>query len=141
MRNKAVLDTSFIASLFFRDRFTKWSREIIKQFHHLLTIDYAYIELYNIAWKRISLFGEDKDIGLKALNYAIRFLETLEIEDFNKYLDDALKLGLKLGIPVYDSLFLSLALKRNALFITTDLKLVRKISKNEEIRRLILNPT
>jgi len=140
MNDDAVLDTSFIASIFFKDRFTIWARKKLRELNGLMTLDFSKIELYNVAWKRIKLFKEPEKVILNALNKAILFLGTIEIFKADDYLEKALDLALRLGISIYDSLFLSLALEKKTLFATTDLKLLIKIAKVKEVRDITIAP-
>ncbi len=140
MRDKAVLDSSFIASMFFLDDFTEWARKRVVKFRDLVTLNYARIEIFNVAWKRISLFNGDEKVVKVALKKAMEFIDTLEVFNAEKFLDSALDIGLQRRISIYDSLFIATALKLDCLLLTTDLKLASKIREMNEIESIILAP-
>jgi len=113
MKDKAILDSSFIASLFFLDNFTEWAREEVKNYRNLITVNFSKVEVFNVAWKRIALFNEDSEIMKTALQKAVSFINTLHILDAEDYLEYALQIGLKQKITIYNSLFVAAALRNN----------------------------
>lgn len=66
MPDRCVLDSSIIAAIFFQE---KASDKVVMavQDSDLLTVDLALIEVANVAWKRVALFGEDEDLMEEAL--------------------------------------------------------------------------
>ena len=141
MKDRAVLDSSFIASLFFLDNFTNWARKTLKKFQHLATIDYSKVEIFNVAWKRIALFRDDEEVIKNALEKAMHFINALDILDTEDYLEPALKIGLEQKITIYDSLFVVVALRNDSFLLTTDIKLSNKLKKSKDLAKILVAPT
>lgn len=67
---KLILDSSAISAIFFRENKSDAVENEIKKYDDLLTVDLAYSEVLNIAWKRVTFFGDNKNVILQALKNA-----------------------------------------------------------------------
>lgn len=85
-------------------------------------------ECANAVWKRVRR-GEMTN---EAATFAVRLLQ-LQPDDFEfvsiaSLADHALQLAISLDHPIYDCLFIALAAREKCPFITSDDKLLRKVS-------------
>ena len=122
MPDRCVLDSSIIAAIFFQE---KASDKVVMavQDRDLLTVDLALIEVANVAWKRVALFGEDEDLMEEALKKSIEFINTsCEVIPTRALLHESFKIAIKEKITIYDSLFLAAALKEKIALLTLDKK-------------------
>ena len=61
MLDNVVLDSCIIAAIFFPETISERAIEIVEN-HDCTTVDLAYIEVANVAWKRVRHSGPDPDI-------------------------------------------------------------------------------
>jgi predicted nucleic acid-binding protein len=135
-----MLDSSAIASFFFRDSFTDKVIKIIESSDEdFLTLDLAFSEVSNVAWKRIVLFNDEKDVVIEQLRNALDFIEKLcEIVSVKDIVMDTINLAVQEKLPFYDSAFLYLAIKEGTKLLTTDIKLFNKL--NDKLRNYVIIP-
>lgn len=135
-----ILDSSAIASFFFRDSFTDKVIKIIESSDEdFLTLDLAFSEVSNVAWKRIVLFNDEKDVVIEQLRNALDFIEKLcEIVSVKDIVMDTINLAVQEKLPFYDSAFLYLAIKEGTKLLTTDIKLFNKL--NDKLRNYVIIP-
>ena len=86
-------------------------REIIEKEKRIVTLDLAFVELYNVLWKRMYLQRDELDVERLTAS-ADLFISLVEVKTAYMYLKNALDIGLRKGLPVYDSLFIALADQR-----------------------------
>ena len=128
MLDKVVLDSSAIVALFFKERYSNWVEKIVVKAGELLTVDLAIAEVTNAAWKRVFIFSEPQEVVRDALENAIGFiLNVCHIFSSAELYKDAFEDSLRLEIPIYDTLFLSLARRLKCSLVTLDKKFIRKI--------------
>lgn len=136
-----VLDSSAIASLFFKDKFQERITRVIEgggysSFH---TLDIACAEVGTVAWKSIVLFKQPSEPIHEALRLAVSFIsDNCIVLSSKENVLEALEIGTKYGIQVYDSMFLALAKKLRLEVLTTDEKLVNKVRGIKELRETVL---
>jgi predicted nucleic acid-binding protein len=136
-----VLDSTAIAALFFKDPYSDRMDGAIKAYDMMHTLDLAYSEVANVAWKRACLFGEQLDTCRHALELAEEFMQsTCNVIEARGLVDEALRLGFEERIAVYDSLFLAAARRNSAKVLTTDEKLHAKVQRSKELHGLTLLP-
>jgi predicted nucleic acid-binding protein len=75
MRDRAVFDSSVIAAIFFKEEASPRSLKIAAEFDPI-TLDLAVAEVGNVAWKRVSFSGEEKETALDALRDFLEFIAT-----------------------------------------------------------------
>jgi len=141
MKDEAiVLDSSVIVALFFPEKYSDWVEELIGKHNHFLTMDIAYAEVANVAWKRIFFLKSDEEEVLDSLRDAIEFINQIcEVESTKSIYTKGITTALNLGISIYDALFVSLALEKKALFATLDKKLISKLN-NKNLKNIIIHP-
>ena len=86
-----------------RERNWERVREIVEKEKRIVTLDLAFVELYNVLWKRMYLL-RDKLNAEKLTASADLFISIVEVKTAYTYLKDALDIGLREDLPVYDSL-------------------------------------
>ncbi|MEQ9715143.1 MAG: type II toxin-antitoxin system VapC family toxin [Candidatus Asgardarchaeum sp.] len=134
---KIVLDSSIIAALFFKDPFSEAAEKSLKRYDEYYTVDFAAVEIANVAWKRVTLFNESRKIIEEALDDAINFIETLccVVSSYKIY-RNAFNIGIATKIPIYDALFLALANILNSKLLTCDTKLKNSLRKTKYFKLL-----
>jgi predicted nucleic acid-binding protein len=141
MPTDIVLDSTAVSALFFRDPSSDRVEAALKRFDGLLTLDLAFAEVGNVAWKRISLFKEDYVTNSRALSAAVDFItNACRVTESREMLPKALDVAVKHGIPIYDALFLSLASGAKTRLLTTDERLHRKASGIGDLKDLTMLP-
>jgi len=66
MLDKVALDSNILASMFFKEDASQRALDAVTK-PDLITLDLAVIEVGNVAWKQVTLFGKDRDLTLNAL--------------------------------------------------------------------------
>ena len=123
MPDKCVLDSSIIAATFFQEKASQKAVQLVQD-KDLVTVDLALAEVGNVAWKRVSLFGEDEELMGEALRISVKFITTsCEVLKMIELMDTAYEIAVEEKITVYDALFLAAALKEKIPLFTLDKKL------------------
>ena len=135
--NAIVLDSSVIVALFFPEIYSSWAEEVVRKADTIYTVDIAYAEVLNVAWKRISLQKQVAKEIMLSLEDAIGFMnEVCNIIKTNKIFREAINIAIKHNITIYDSLFIALANKKKIKLATLDKQVVRKF----EATNLVIHP-
>lgn len=141
MSTRIALDSSTVAALFFKDPMSERVEQAITNYDQLHTLDLAYAEVGNVAWKRVHLFKEDTIHVSKSLDMALQFIQdNCDVSPCSNYLKEALTIAIDNGITIYDSLFLTLARHFKTRLLTVDEKLHDKISESKKMADLIALP-
>lgn len=142
MPTRIVLDSTAIAALFFKDPFSEKIAKTITNYEEFHTLDFAYAEIGNVAWKRVHIFREDRDGVMRSLDMSSKFIEdNCDVIPSNKHLQDALRIALDNEITVYDALFLAVVKHFKTTLLTTDEKLYRKVKESKKIADLLTLPS
>lgn len=129
MPDRAVLDSNVIAAVFFReDGVCEKAENLIRESKTIYTLDIAIAEITNVAWKKVSLQGEDMEVVENALKKCMEFLRSVCIVVSSAELFDvAFRIAVERGITAYDALFASASEKYNAPLITADRRLAESV--------------
>jgi len=123
MHDNVVLDSSIIAAIFFPEKITGKSLAIAES-HDCITVDLAYAEVANVAWKRISHTGQDAAMVKNMLGECTAFIhETCQVLPAQDLIPAAYDLACRHRITVYDALFLAAAVHCASPLVTADKKL------------------
>lgn len=123
MRDDAVLDSSVIAAIFFPEKITEKACAVAEN-HDCITVDLAYAEVANVAWKITVRSQQKKETIDPLLADSLAFIrETCRVIPIQDLLPEAYDLACSQKITIYDALFLSAAVRTNALLVTADTKL------------------
>ncbi len=132
MVGRVVLDSSAIVALFFKEDVSDSVEEEVNRFSEYYTVDLAFSEVANAAWKKVHIYGEDKDISKQALKKAMEFMSKIcKVVDSLSLIDLAFDIALEMSITVYDALFIALSSKLDEKLITTDDKLWKKLQDSK----------
>lgn len=130
---KVCLDASVIGKLLIKEKNSGEAISLFKIFtrQHIGIIEPTFlkIETYSILRKK----SHFKEVSKKQIKEIIALFEALKLEYFlenRELLSLSYSLAEQLDQPViYDSLYLALAKKENAPFITADMKFLKKAKK------------
>lgn len=129
----AVFDSCVLAAAFFQEDLTQKAKEMLMVYDPI-TVDFARIEIANVAWKRIIHGKTNPDIIRSALNTSIEFLNDacflLKASDLIK---PAYEYAITHKITVYDALYLTATMKEETIFITADHALYKATHDVHEI--------
>ncbi len=132
MRSSAVLDSSAIVALFFREEASEKIDDVVKAYSDYHTTSQAFSEVANAAWKRLRIYGEDERLVKLALEKAFFFMINIcNVVNTESLLMPAFELAVEKGITAYDALFISLAMKLDVKLITTDRKLYERVKETD----------
>lgn len=134
MQDNAVLDSSVIAAIFFRE---EASSRALRRAHECdpVTLDLAIAEVGNVAWKRVSFSGEDEEKALDALRDCLEFIgSTCTLLESSDLLEEAFEIAVQDKISFYDSLFLAAAEKVRMPLLTLDKKLYERVKERRDVR-------
>jgi len=128
MPGKIVLDSSVIAAVFFPEAITGKAIEMVEQSEGI-TLDLAYAEVANVAWKRVVHAKNDPAAIRSSLSDCIAFIaETCELLPAGDLVVPAYDLACRLRIPVYDALFAAAAVRCGAPLATADKALASSVN-------------
>lgn len=123
MHDDAVLDSSIIAAIFFPEKITRKAGAVAGN-HNCITVDLAYAEVANVAWKITVRSPQKRDVIQSLLADSLAFIrETCRVIPVQDLLPEAYDLACSRKITIYDALFLSAAVRENAPLVTADTKL------------------
>lgn len=128
MPDRIVLDSSVIAAIFFLD---KISAQAIEAAGHsdCVTVDLAYAEVANVAWKRAMHTGNDPVAVKSTLDKCIAFIEeTCEVIPARDLMIPAYDLACRHRITIYDALFAAASIRCDATLVTADTTLHSSVS-------------
>ncbi len=134
-----VVDSSIYSSIIVKDQHYEAAVRFLKQYakNKLITIDFAYIETANVLWKHTYLLKRIPKNTYKTLKASIEPLisnSATTIYTFKELLQEALDNAIDLGITVYDSAYITLAIKNQYKLASFDKQLQQKLkSKNLNI--------
>jgi predicted nucleic acid-binding protein len=134
MRDRAVFDSSVIAAIFFREEASPRALKIAAEFDPI-TLDLAVAEVGNVAWKRVSIFREEKETALDALRDFREFIGTAcTILNSSDLLVEAFGIAVTDEISFYDSLFLAAAVREGLPLLTLDKRLHDRVKEKRDVR-------
>ncbi len=123
MDDSRVLDSGIIAAIFFPEKISGKSLAIAES-HDCITVDLAYAEVANVAWKRMSHAGQDAATVKTMLGDCMSFIrETCQVLPAHDLVPAAYDLACSHRITVYDALFLAAAVQSASPLVTADKKL------------------
>jgi len=123
MRDRAVLDSSVIAALFFREEASSRVRKSVAELDPI-TLDLAFSEVGNVAWKQVVFSKEKKELAMEALRDSFEFIAgSCLLLRSSDLLFEAFLIAVEDRIPLYDSLFLAAAEREGVPLLTLDRRL------------------
>jgi predicted nucleic acid-binding protein len=113
-----VVDASLVAAAFFPEEHTHSARSLLAGDSLLLVPDLLFSEVGNVIWKRWRR-GEINDQEAGDLANDLRRLP-FQVVGSSLLVEDALLLAIRSGRTVYDSMYLALAVREQAVLWTAD---------------------
>jgi len=132
MLDNAVLDSSVIAAIFFDEDASIRAKQVAAK-HRAITVNWAYAEVGNIAWKRITKFDGDPDATVSSLKKCFEYLSSCSLIDGLELVEPAVTLSIEHRITFYDALYVAASEKVGAPLYTLDKKLKAK-TKNLNVQ-------
>ena len=131
-----VLDASVAAKLFFDEAGSDAARRILKAGAPLLAPELLFIEMASLAVKRVRRGLSTREEAAAAVK-AVRTLidETAPMADLS---DAAFDLAARHGVSAYDGAYLALAVLRDAVMLTADVRFARFVKYGARRRMLEL---
>lgn len=133
MPDRAVLDTGVIFAIYFKEEASSRAKKAALE-NDPITVDLAFAETGNAAWKRITLFGEDRDANRDSLRKCIDFIKSCTLLRSSDLVDLAFEISVEDKTTFYDSLFLAAAEKEQVPLQTLDKKLYEKVKVNRDVQ-------
>jgi predicted nucleic acid-binding protein len=137
MPGNVVLDSSIIAAIFFPEKISGTCLDIAEN-NDCTTVDLAYAEVANVAWKRVRHDSQDIEKVRSSLGECHGFIrETCQVIPAQDLIIEAYDVACSHRITVYDALFVAAAVRYGSPLVTADTKLgnvARKIVKVELVR-------
>ena len=134
MPPRAVLDSSVLAAMFFREEASPRALKCASECDPV-TLDLAMAEVGNVAWKQVVFFGENRDRASDALQDCQDFIATactiIKASDLSM---KAFQIAVEDKVSYYDSLFLAAAEREGIPLMTLDQKLHEKAKAKRDIR-------
>jgi len=134
MPHRAVLDSSVLAAMFFREASSPRALKCAYECDPV-TLDLAMAEVGNVAWKQVLFFGESRERALDALQDCQDFIATactlIKASDLSM---KAFQIAVEDKISYYDSLFLAAAEREGIPLLTLDQKLQEKAKAKKDVR-------
>ncbi|MEM2136995.1 MAG: type II toxin-antitoxin system VapC family toxin [Candidatus Methanomethylicia archaeon] len=126
-----VLDASIFSSIIIKDEFyDKAEKFLVEHFRDgNITLDLVIIEVANVLWKHTYILNRipyEKYFTLKG-NIKPLIFSSANVYNSMDFLDEAMDNSIKLGITIYDSLYVTVALSRNSKIVTFDDTLKSKL--------------
>ncbi len=126
-----VIDSSFLVKLVLDEPGSEKARRLVREWiasgEQLATLDMALIEALNALWKRTIKLGDlDRAEALSAAEDILKVWRALRTYPSVEVATDAFETAIEVGLTVYDSLYLQLALSKGGKLATFDKKLSKK---------------
>jgi predicted nucleic acid-binding protein len=130
VRTAYVADSSIFASIIVKDEFHGRALDFVRRYQgRIATLDLALVEVANTLWKHVHLLRRIPESAYAVLRGAVKPLvySAARVLRADELLEDALDNAVKLGITVYDSLYVTLALREGCELATFDDKLRKQL--------------
>lgn len=123
MPDRIVLDSSVIAAIFFLEKISDQAIDAAAN-SECITVDLAYAEVANVAWKRVAHARNDADAVRSSLDRCIAFIqETCDVIPAHDLITPSWDLATRHHITIYDALFIAASVRCGAPLVTADVKL------------------
>ncbi len=133
MPDRVVLDTCIIFAIYFKEEASSRAKKVASE-NDPITVDLAFAEAGNAAWKRIVLFGDDRDACRDSLCKCTDYIKSCTILRSSDLTDLAFEIAIENETTFYDSLFLAAAEKEQVSLLTLDKELYDKVKANKDVR-------
>jgi predicted nucleic acid-binding protein len=116
-----VVDASAVIAFFLREE--GWEA-LVPYMKQTMSVDHVIKEFYNAVWKATYLM---KTLDRESAHNVIKLFNTylkknVVLVPEAKHIDEALNIALEKGVPIYDALYIALAISEKAPLLTLDEK-------------------
>ena len=123
-----VVDASIFSSLVIKDEFSGRAESFLTSHgrSELVTVDLAFVETANVLWKHARVLGRIPEESYRRLRtLVVPLIESSvgEVVEAREVIPEALDNAYRFGITVYDSAYVTLALRRGFKLVSFDAKL------------------
>lgn len=124
-----VIDASVAFTLIVEEADSARARRLAKHATGLIAPDLLLVEMANALWKFVRRAGSDADRAQAAKEALAELVESQKIDfvDCEKLAVRALALALELAHPVYDCVYLALALAEDVPMVTADRRFIDRV--------------
>jgi predicted nucleic acid-binding protein len=138
MNDDLVFDACAIAKLLFQENGSTEARALASQADMLLTSELAFVEVANVALKKLRR-SEVTKLDIESVVRDCRDLVDVHtpVDDLA---DDAMTLALSAMVSVYDASYVALAMRSGATLVTSDAALSRALNGIPNAPSVILLP-
>lgn len=134
MHDSVVLDSSIIAAIFFPEKISMKAIEVAEG-NDCTTVDLAYAEVANIAWKRAIQSESTLETVKAALTESQAFIrETCQVIPALDLAAEAFDMACSYRITIYDALFLAAAARCGFPLVTADSRLYSAVRKDVSVQ-------
>jgi len=131
-----VVDASIACKWFLPEADADRAQRLLSGRYHLLAPDLLWTEVASVVWKSARRRLISPDDARRIVRDAITF--PVETHPCEPLLPAALDLALHHDRTVYDALYLALAARESATFVTEDARLVRGLGSRGPVRAVLL---
>ena len=127
-----VADSSIFASIVVKDEFYERAKAFVKRFSgSIATLDFALIEVASALWRHSHLLRRVPEERYAQLRGSIKPLiyGAAKVYRAENLVEEALDNAVKLGVTVYDSLYVTLALQERCKLASFDEELRKRLEK------------
>lgn len=138
MSGEMVFDACAIAKLLFREAGSQEARILATQAEALITSDLAFLEVGNVALKKLRR-GDISKMDAAGVVGDCKVLIDQHVPAFD-LAEDAMALTLRAMVSIYDASYVVLAMRLNAPLVTSDGSLVRALAGVPNAPKIVLLP-
>jgi predicted nucleic acid-binding protein len=134
MPDRAVLDSSILAAMFFKEEASSRALKCAAEYDPF-TLDLAVAEVGNVAWKQVVFSGESKDRALDAFRDCQDFITTAcTLIKASHLTAEAFEIAVENKTSYYDSLFLAAAQEEEMPLLTLDRIMYEIVKAKRDVR-------
>jgi predicted nucleic acid-binding protein len=123
---RCVIDASLIAAAMFQEEFEEPASALLASNRIQVAPAIIFAEVCNVIWKR---FRRKEISEVEAGKLLAGFLHLpLRITSSEKLIESALQIAMQYDRTAYDSLYIALAVKTDAVMVTADKRLVKALA-------------
>jgi len=136
MQDRVVLDTGVIVAIFFKEKASSSAKKAAME-HSPITVDLAFAEVGNAAWKRVMLFGEDRNASQESLVRCLEYIRSCAVLPSSDLAGLAYEIAVEDRVIFYDALFLAASDQEKLPLYTLDKKLFEKVKEKRNVQMII----
>lgn len=124
-----IVDASVAIKWFLLERYSRDADRWLEEKYKFTVPDFIVIEISNVLWKKRFIGELERDECFEIDSNLQKIIST--IESSRKYLPDALEKSLVLNHPVYDCVYLAMAVAYNTIELTADRQFYERVKNSK----------